>query len=227
MNQTSADGWRCTVCGYVHRGSEPPETCPVCGAARDAFDPVAPAPAAEPASRIDRWRCLNCQYVHTGEAPPEVCPVCAAGADRFEPAATSRPRGSGKASGKASGKVLVVGGGAAGVAAVSYAFSGNVLFQYCNCVFLVGAAWLPLAVLAADRMLLGRSPRWAVILGLVLAMITLGGNAELAYHAGLLAALYALWLWWRGRAAGSLRKGEGQRESVPPSLPARKSGSAT
>jgi len=93
---------------------------------------------------------------------------------------------------------------AAGVAAVSYAFSGNVLFQYCNCVFLVGAAWLPLAVLAADRMLVGRSPRRALILGLVLAMITLGGNAELAYHAGLLAAMYALWLWWHNPATGPL-----------------------
>ena len=142
---------------------------------------------------------------------------------------------------------------AAGVAALSYAFSGNVLFQYCNVVFLVGAAWLPLAVLAADRMLLGRSPRWAVILGLVLAMITLGGNAELAYHAGLLAAMYALWLWWHGRAAGPLflwawvrvrvrvdsphtapsqspphpsplPKGEGERESVTPPLLVRLAG---
>ena len=49
---------------------------------------------------------------------------------------------------------------AAGLCAVSYAFSGNVLFTYCNCVFLVGAAWLPAAMLAADRMLVeGRGDR--------------------------------------------------------------------
>jgi len=107
---------------------------------------------------------------------------------------------------------------AAGVAALSYAYSGNVLFQYCNVIYLVGAAWLPLAVLAADRMLtrgsgagvqgsgrdrgsnrpIGRV-RGAVGLGAMLALMTLGGNAELAYHAGLLAAMYSVWLWWYQR----------------------------
>lgn len=29
--------WRCTVCGYIHTGDEPPETCPVCGADRSKF----------------------------------------------------------------------------------------------------------------------------------------------------------------------------------------------
>lgn len=32
--------WKCTVCGYVHEGSEPPETCPTCGADRSQFIPV-------------------------------------------------------------------------------------------------------------------------------------------------------------------------------------------
>ncbi len=27
----------CTVCGYVHEGTEPPETCPTCGAKADKF----------------------------------------------------------------------------------------------------------------------------------------------------------------------------------------------
>lgn len=22
--------WRCTVCGYVHQGDKPPQSCPVC-----------------------------------------------------------------------------------------------------------------------------------------------------------------------------------------------------
>ena len=30
--------WRCTVCGYVHQGEEPPEKCPNCGAPREKFE---------------------------------------------------------------------------------------------------------------------------------------------------------------------------------------------
>jgi rubredoxin len=29
--------WKCTVCGYIHEGIEPPEKCPVCGADRTKF----------------------------------------------------------------------------------------------------------------------------------------------------------------------------------------------
>jgi rubredoxin/uncharacterized membrane protein len=29
--------WKCTVCGYVHTGEEPPDTCPVCGADKSRF----------------------------------------------------------------------------------------------------------------------------------------------------------------------------------------------
>ncbi|MBU3948740.1 MAG: rubredoxin [Proteobacteria bacterium] len=29
--------WKCTVCGYIHTGDEPPEKCPVCGADRSKF----------------------------------------------------------------------------------------------------------------------------------------------------------------------------------------------
>lgn len=31
--------WRCTVCGYIHQGSEPPESCPMCGASASEFEP--------------------------------------------------------------------------------------------------------------------------------------------------------------------------------------------
>jgi PAS domain S-box-containing protein len=33
--------WQCTVCGYIHDGDEPPETCPVCGSSRALFVPLA------------------------------------------------------------------------------------------------------------------------------------------------------------------------------------------
>jgi len=29
--------WRCTVCGYIHTGDQPPEKCPNCGAPREKF----------------------------------------------------------------------------------------------------------------------------------------------------------------------------------------------
>ncbi len=29
--------WKCTECGYIHTGTEPPDVCPVCGAGRDKF----------------------------------------------------------------------------------------------------------------------------------------------------------------------------------------------
>jgi len=29
--------WECKVCGYIHTGDEPPETCPVCGADKSQF----------------------------------------------------------------------------------------------------------------------------------------------------------------------------------------------
>ena len=90
---------------------------------------------------------------------------------------------------------------------MAYAFSGNVLFQCYNVVFLVGAAWLPLAMLAADRMLAERSAWAAVGLGAVLAMMTLGGDPQMAYNAGLLAALAAFFR-WRGRKQEAAVPGE-------------------
>jgi uncharacterized membrane protein/rubredoxin len=29
--------WECSVCGYIHEGSEPPESCPICSADRSKF----------------------------------------------------------------------------------------------------------------------------------------------------------------------------------------------
>jgi uncharacterized membrane protein len=51
--------WKCTVCGYIHTGEEPPEKCPVCGAPKSKFidvtEPEAPArePAPQPAAAAD------------------------------------------------------------------------------------------------------------------------------------------------------------------------------
>ena len=32
--------WRCTVCGYIHEGAEPPEECPLCGVDKSHFEKV-------------------------------------------------------------------------------------------------------------------------------------------------------------------------------------------
>ncbi len=32
--------WQCSVCGYIHEGNEPPDICPVCGAAKNMFEEV-------------------------------------------------------------------------------------------------------------------------------------------------------------------------------------------
>ncbi len=88
---------------------------------------------------------------------------------------------------------------AATIAAMSYAFSGSVLFQYCNIVYLVGAAWLPLALLAIHRTLVDRDFNAAIGLGVVIAMMVLGGDPQAAYHAGLMALFYAAILAWASR----------------------------
>src|SRR5688572_11851712 len=62
---------------------------------------------------------------------------------------------------------------AAALAAIAYACGGSVMFQYCNVVFLVGAAWLPFAALAIDKMLTAQSWRAAVALGAILALMIL------------------------------------------------------
>lgn len=94
---------------------------------------------------------------------------------------------------------------AAALAGMSYAFGGYVLFQHTNVVFLVGAAWLPICLLAAERMLRRRSVKWAIAFGTALGLMTLGGDPHTAYHAGLLAVMYGWMLRRRHRRRRRLR----------------------
>lgn len=32
--------WKCSVCGYIHEGTEPPSKCPCCAHAREYFEPA-------------------------------------------------------------------------------------------------------------------------------------------------------------------------------------------
>jgi hypothetical protein len=100
---------------------------------------------------------------------------------------------------------------AAGLAAICYAFSGNVLFQTSNVVFLVGAAWLPCGLLLADRMLVERRVQPAFALGVILALMILGGDPQMAYNTGWLTALYALLLWRAGRIGSGQKAAHAKR----------------
>lgn len=85
--------WKCTVCGYIHKGDTPPEKCPVCGADRSLFilldeeANMSPTPAEAEANATtnenSKWRCSVCGYIHTGSIPPEKCPVCGADQSQF------------------------------------------------------------------------------------------------------------------------------------------------
>jgi hypothetical protein len=85
-----------------------------------------------------------------------------------------------------------------GLAALGYGFGAPILFQYCNIIFLVGAAWTPLGLRAVDRWLrLGRRGALAE-LAVILALQSLGGDPQSAYVTGLCAGGYALGLAGRG-----------------------------
>ncbi len=114
MSDQPAKAWRCRVCGYIHRGDEPPETCPVCGATRENFEPYVeePEPAAKPAAA--QWRCVNCGYVHDGSEPPKTCPVCGAPRNRFEPLGATAEAG---AEPTGLRRAVVIGAGVAGLSA--------------------------------------------------------------------------------------------------------------
>lgn len=71
------------------------------------------------------------------------------------------------------------------IGAVSYAFGGPILFQYCNAIYLVGAAWLPLGFLAAEAWLRHANRRSLAGLAFVIAMLCLGGDIQMAYLLGM------------------------------------------
>ena len=81
---------------------------------------------------------------------------------------------------------------AAGLAALAYAFSAPVLFQYCNIIYLVGAAWVPWGFLAIEVMLSRHRRAGLLGLAVVLALQVLGGDPEAAYLTVLCGAGYAL-----------------------------------
>lgn len=89
--------------------------------------------------------------------------------------------------------------GAGIIAAFSYGFGGIILFQYSNLPYLVSAAWLPLGIYGIERALRIRRLKYVCLSGLVLALMTLGGDVQTAYHLGILALILAVIIFLKNR----------------------------
>lgn len=87
---------------------------------------------------------------------------------------------------------------AATVAGLAYAFSGSVLFQIYNPIYVAGAAWLAWGVYAGWRLLHGAGIEQFLLLAVALAMAVLSGDPQSAYHTGLVLGL--MWLLMPGRS---------------------------
>ena len=99
-----------------------------------------------------------------------------------------------------------IGISAATFGALAYAYGAPVLLQYSNVIFLVGAAWMPLGLYAADRWLSLGSPRALVALAIVLALQALGGDPQAAYITLLAALIHAVSLSIAERSVSSSRR---------------------
>ena len=74
------------------------------------------------------------------------------------------------------------------IAAIAFAFGAPVVFQATNVIYLVSAAWLPIAVLGVWRFLNTQHIAWSLLAAVACAMMILGGDPQMVYHAGLIAA---------------------------------------
>jgi len=112
----SQKAWKCTVCGYIHYGEQPPESCPVCGATSDLFDAFETSEIqAGDVQSGEKWRCLNCEFIHSGSAPPDVCPVCGVTEESFEVYSENSSKNNSRGNEKL--HILIAGGGIAGISA--------------------------------------------------------------------------------------------------------------
>ncbi|MCF0233917.1 MAG: hypothetical protein HUK22_02935, partial [Thermoguttaceae bacterium] len=84
----------------------------------------------------------------------------------------------------------------AALVAVAYAFSGPILFQYSNVIYLVGAAWTPSIFLCGfnlfARSTFKRKIAAALRLGVVDSLAILGGEPQIVYLTTLAFAFFAL-----------------------------------
>ena len=109
--------WKCDLCGYVHNGTEPPESCPVCGADSSHFSELKIQTSSVPKAATEAWQCSICDHISHGITPPEFCPVCGAAKAFFHPyfltETTATPENI--------QKVVIFGAGIAGITAAEEA----------------------------------------------------------------------------------------------------------
>lgn len=110
--------FKCDVCGYIHVGEEPPETCPICGVGSEMFSVVELVKTTAPKTEVTAWRCTICDYVHEGPEPPDECPVCGVGSELFEPVPREISAPQLKDIEK---RIVIVGAGIAGMTAAEHA----------------------------------------------------------------------------------------------------------
>ncbi|MBM4000331.1 MAG: YfhO family protein [Planctomycetes bacterium] len=78
---------------------------------------------------------------------------------------------------------------ASACAAIAYAFGGCLIAQHANVVYLVGAAWLPLALHDGAEAVRSPSLGRSFAAAIAMAMMVLGGDPQLAAHAAMALAL--------------------------------------
>ncbi len=88
---------------------------------------------------------------------------------------------------------------------MAYGFGAPVMTQACNVIFLVGASWIPLGFLAADRWLRLKRRGAIPALAAVLTMQVLGGDPEAAYLTVIFVSAYAVGLVARSAQCGVAR----------------------
>ena len=117
MSDQPVTAWRCLVCGYIHRASEAPDVCPICGVSKEEFEVFADQSSASQTADLSAgsWRCTVCNYECEGDEPPDTCPVCGAARNAFERIASEGTPGS--AAPLPSSDIVIVGGCIAGVSA--------------------------------------------------------------------------------------------------------------
>ena len=64
--------WKCSACGYIHDGDEPPAHCPKCGAIAEKFT-LLDDTAANLVERSRHTNSLHCRLVNLGRKMEQVC----------------------------------------------------------------------------------------------------------------------------------------------------------